>query len=148
MSKPLDSNQVPSEEEGFSQNSSEEEEKEKEKDGKKVITKEYEDGKLKIETNEDDFIKKVKVESSNIEIEAYPEDGCDIVTITKYYNDETVETFSYTFTPGNANYEDPWYLNDIWYYNDYLRETSIMPLINDIISYIKDAIDNVIKDED
>ncbi len=120
----------------------------KEEDDKKIITKKYENGKIVIEANEDDLVTKMKAESDEIEIEAHFEDSADVVTVTKHYSDGTVETFTYTFTPGSPNYEDPWYLNDVEYYNDYLKKTSIMPLIKDILDRIKDMLENIVKYED
>jgi hypothetical protein len=119
-----------------------------EKGDKKVFTKKYEDGEIEIETNKDELVTRMKARTDGIEIEAHLKDGSDVLTITKYYGDGTTESLSYTFSPGNPNYEDPWCVYDLWYYNDYLKEKSIMPLIKDLLDCVKYFAGTLIKDEE
>ncbi len=111
---------------------------------KKIIRKRYEDGKLELEIDEHGHVDRMKAETNHIEVEANAKEGYDETKITKYYNDGSVQSFVHTFMPGNANYEDPWYILDVDYYNDYFKEKSIMPLIIHILKNIRDNVQNVL----
>jgi len=111
-----------------------------------TIEKKFEDGKLMLIVDPDGYVKGMNAEFRHqIKIEAYYTEKTDEVTITRFYRDGSIETMMYAFEPGRPGYEAPWFINDIDYYHDYLKEKSMKKLVEDILSYIKNQIDYMIK---
>jgi hypothetical protein len=120
----------------------------KESGNKKIFTKKYKDGMIRIETNKDDEVIKTRIKTKDIKMDIGLQAYDMIVKVKQHYDDGCESNFKYRFTRINKDHELPWYLDDIYYYRLYLKKKSVMPLIEIIMWNIKGYIWNDNKNDE